>query len=196
MELDYKEGQTPLEEEEKQGLLIKSISTHGELNELEQLNIQKAVAWTLERKFNAQTILTEQFIKRVHQKMFGDVWAWAGQFRKSEKNIGVSWIKIAIELKYLLDNTQFWIENNTFPPDEIAIRFKHQLVSIHCFPNGNGRHSRLMADILIESVFSKNVFSWGYVNMTAPNETRRKYILALRAADKGDFEALIEFVRN
>lgn len=196
MELDYKDGQTPLEEEEKHGLLIKSISTHGELNELEQLNIQKAVAWTLERKFKTQTILTEQFIKRVHQKMFGDVWVWAGKFRKSEKNIGVSWIKVAIELKYLLDNTQFWIENNTFPPDEIAIRFKHQLVSIHCFPNGNGRHSRLMADVLIESVFGENVFSWGYINMTAPNETRQKYILALRAADKGDVRGLIEFARG
>ena len=162
LELEYQDGQTPLDEDEKEGLLIKTVTTHGELDEHEQLNIEKAVKWTIQRKLKPEKILTEEFIKILHKKMFGKVWAWAGKFRKSEKNIGVEWIKIGIELKYLIDDTKYWIENKTYPPDEIAIRFKHRLVNIHCFPNGNGRHSRIMADIIIESIFGKDVFTWNH----------------------------------
>lgn len=196
LELDYIEGQSPLEEEEKEGLLIKTVSTQRELDELEQLNIEKAVAWTISKKFRPATIFTEQFIKKVHKQMFGDVWKWAGSFRKSEKNIGVEWIKIAVELKYLLDDIKYWIAKETYPPDEIAIRFKHRLVKIHCFPNGNGRHSRLMADIIIESVFNKDVFPWHSSNMVKPDETRKQYIAAIRAGDNGNIRPLIEFARN
>jgi Fic-DOC domain mobile mystery protein B len=101
-----------------------------------------------------------------------------------------------VELKYLLDDTKYWIANETYPPDEIAIRFKHRLVKIHCFPNGNGRHSRLMADIIIESVFDKEVFSWHSSNMVKPDETRMRYIAAIRAGDNGNIQPLIEFARN
>lgn len=196
LKLEYEEGQTPLSEEEKEGLLIKGITTHEELDEHEQLNIEKAIAWTIQRKFTSDKILTAQFVKNLHKKMFSDVWAWAGVFRKSEKNIGIEWIKIGIELKYLLDDTKYWIENKTYSPAEIAIRFKHKLVSIHCFPNGNGRHSRIMADIIIESVFGQDVFSWHYSDMVKADETRKKYILAMRAGDKGNINPLLEFAQN
>jgi len=196
MELEYVDGQTPLSEEEKEGLLIKTITTHEELDEHEQLNIERAVAWTIQSKFKTDKILTEQFIKTLHKKMFSDVWAWAGSFRKSEKNLGVEWINIATELKYLLDDTIYWIENSVYPPDETAIRFKHRLVNIHCFSNGNGRHSRLMADIIIESVYGKNVFSWHGSNMVKPDETRKIYIAAIREGDNGNIKPLLEFARN
>lgn len=117
--------------------------TKGELNEFEQLNIEKALVWTLQLKLDVDQILNERFIKTFHKKMFGDVWKWAGRFRQSEKNIGVHWFEIGLELKKLRDDTKYWIENNTFSPEEIAIRFKHRIVSIHCFSYGNGRHSRL-----------------------------------------------------
>ena len=189
LNLEYKDGQTPLNEDEKKGLLINTISTHGELDEHEQLNIEKAVEWTIQTKFKQNKILTEQFIKNLHKQMFGSVWAWAGEFRKSEKNIG-------IELKYLLDDTNYWIDNKTFPPDEIAIRFKHRLVNIHCFANGNGRHSRLMADIIIESVFDKDLFSWNHSNMVKADETRKKYIDAIKEADNGNINPLLDFARK
>ncbi len=64
---------------------------------------------------------------------------------------------ISVELKHLLDDTQFWIDHTTYPPDEIAVRFKHRIVSIHCFPNGNGRHTRLMGDIIVEKIFKRPV---------------------------------------
>ncbi len=196
LNLDYQDGQTPLNEDEKKGLLINTITTHGELDEHEQLNIEKAVEWTIQTKFKQNKILTEQFIKTLHKQMFGDVWSWAGEFRRSEKNIGVEWIKIGIELKNLLDDTIYWIENKTFLPDEITIRFKHRLVNIHCFANGNGRHSRLMADIIIESVFEKDLFTWNHSNMVRADETRKKYIDAIKEADNGNIYPLLDFARK
>ena len=101
-----------------------------------------------------------------------------------------------MELKNLLDDATYWVANNTYAPEEIAIRFKHRLVSIHCFPNGNGRHSRIMADIIMESIFNKDIFSWHQSNMVKPDETRKKYIRALREADNGNVEPLILFAKN
>lgn len=196
IEFVCEEGQTPLNDEEKEGILIKSITTHGELDEHEQLNIEKAIEWIIGLKLEKERILTEEFIKTLHKKMLGKVWRWAGEFRRSEKNIGVKWINIGIDLRTLLDDTKFWIENKTFPPDEIAIRFKHRLVNIHCFPNGNGRHSRIMADIIIESVFGETIFTWNHSNMVKANETRAEYIKSIREADKGNIKRLINFART
>lgn len=196
LELEYEDAQTPLSEEEKDGLLIKSITTHAELNEHEQLNIEQAVKWIIERKLKKDKILTEDFIRTLHKKMFGNVWSWAGEFRKSEKNIGVKWINIGVDLKILLNDTKYWIENETYSPDEIAIRFKHRLVNIHCFPNGNGRHSRIMADIIIESIFKNKVFTWNHSNMVKADDTRKNYINAIREGDKGNIGPLITFARE
>ena len=196
LEFDYKDGQTPLDDDEKEGLKIKSITTQGELDEFEQLNIEKAVEWTIHTKLRPEKILTEKFIKDLHKRMYSDVWKWAGEFRKTEKNIGIPWTKIGIELKILLDDSKYWIDNKTFPPEEIAIRFKHRIVSIHCFPNGNGRHSRMMADIIMESIFGEEIFSWHQSNMVKANETRKKYISYLKEADNGNYNNLIEFAKN
>lgn len=196
LDFNYKYGQTPLDQEEKEGLKIKSITTQGELDEFEQLNIEKAVEWTIHTRLKAEKILTEKFVKDLHKRMYGDVWKWAGELRKTEKNIGIPWTQIGIELKNLLDDTAYWIENQTFSAEEIAIRFKHRIVSIHCFPNGNGRHSRLMADIIMESIFGNEIFSWNQSNMVKADETRKRYIQALQKADNGHIAPLIEFAMN
>lgn len=128
LELVYIKGQTPLEEEEKVELKIKTISTRGELNEFEQANIEKAIEWSLKSTPNKEKILTVTFIKGVHKKMFSEVWGWAGEFRKTNKNIGVDKYQIEIELAKLMDDCKFWIENKSFSKDEIAIRFKHRIV--------------------------------------------------------------------
>lgn len=125
--------------------------------------------------------------------MFGDVWGWAGKIRKSNKNIGVDKFQIPLLLNQLIENCKFWIEYKTFSEDEIAMRFKHEIVSIHVFPNGNGRHSRLMEDIIIKHIFKKPIFSWGYSNLLYPSNTRDTYIKALRDADQGNFKTLIDF---
>jgi Fic-DOC domain mobile mystery protein B len=196
LDLQYNEGQTPLDEEEKEGLKIKSITTQRELDEFEQLNIEKAVEWTIHTSLTSEKILTEKFIKDLHKKMYGDVWKWAGEFRKTNKNIGINWPLIGLELKNLLDDTNYWIEHKTYSPEEIAIRFKHRMVAIHCFPNGNGRHSRLMADVMIEAIFGKEIFSWHTSNMVKADETRKKYISALKEADNGNISPLLTFAQN
>jgi Fic-DOC domain mobile mystery protein B len=195
LSLEYNEGQTPLDEDEKEGL-IPSITTREELDVLEHHNIQQAMLWVYKMKTTQEQILTEVFVKRLHKRMYNAVWQWVGQFRKTDKNLGVAWWQINIELKQLLDDTHYWINNKIFDEDEIAIRFKHRLVSIHCFPNGNGRHSRLMADIMISKIFKHSVFSWGAKNLTEANLARQAYIKALQKADRNSYSALIEFART
>jgi Fic-DOC domain mobile mystery protein B len=196
LSLTYDDGQTPLDEQEKEGLKIRFITTQGQLDEFEQLNIEKAIEWTIHTNLKQDRILTEKFVKDLHQKMYGDVWKWAGKFRTSEKNLGIHCVSIGVELRNLLEDTKYWIENNTYSPDEIAIRFKHRIVSIHCFPNGNGRHSRLMADIIIESIFNEGIFTWHQSNMVKADKTREKYIKALKEADNGSIKSLLEFAKN
>ena len=129
-------------------------------------------------------------------RMYGDVWKWAGKYRTSEKNIGIKSYLVAVELNQLLDDALFWHENNTYDPDELAIQFKHRLVSIHCFANGNGRHSRLMADLIIEKLYNSKFFSWGSANLVKATEARNNYIQAVRKADNNDIQPLIAFAKS
>jgi Fic-DOC domain mobile mystery protein B len=196
LNIEYIEGQTPLDEDEKEGLLIKTVSTRGELDEFEQLNIQSAIEWSIRTKVEKKLFMTEDFLLLVHKKMFGHVWAWAGTKRKSNKNIGVDKTQISIEIRKLLDDCNFWIDNKSFGDEEIAIRFSHRLVKIHLFSNGNGRHSRLIADIMISKIFNKPVFSWGRSDLSKRNPIRKKYLDAIYNADNGNYEPLIEFAKK
>ena len=196
LDLEYIDGQTPIGEDEKEGLRIETISTKAELDEFEQLNIEEAMQWLVGKKFAPSAIFTEKFICDIHRRMFGNVWKWAGEFRKTNKNLGVDKLLIPVQLKMLCDDALYWIDHKTYPPDEIAIRFKHRLVSIHCFPNGNGRHSRLMADIIVEKVFRKNVFTWGTNNLSGSGQTRTDYLKAVKQADLGNYKPLLDFARS
>jgi len=196
LNLEYDNGQTLIDEEEKEGLKIKSISNRKELDEFEQVNIQKAVKWSLSNNFAVDKILTEDFIKLLHKKMFDEVWKWAGGYRTSNKNIGVDKFEIGIELKNLLDDARLWYSDEVFTQEEFTIRLKHRLVKIHLFPNGNGRHSRLFADIIITKIFALPVFSWGNKNLTTISDVRSQYISALKTADEGDYLKLIKFSRS
>jgi Fic-DOC domain mobile mystery protein B len=194
-QFDNPPGATPLEQEELEGLKIKSITTRGELDRWEQTNIGSAMEW-LEKRKKKTLILNEEFVRKLHVQMFGKVWNWAGTFRNTNKNIGVDKYQIGIELRNLLDDVNFWINNKTYEPDEIAARFHHRLVAIHCFPNGNGRHARLLADTVLIDVFNLKPFTWGNGDLTGANDVRTQYIDALRAADRHDYELLKKFVRN
>lgn len=196
LKIEYIDGQTPLDEEESEGLRIATISTRGELDEFEQQNIEKAIEWTLARTFKAEKIMTEEFVRELHHKMFGGVWKWAGEFRRSNKNIGCDWEHVSIQLKQLNDDSNYWLQNKTYTEEEIAIRYKHRIVNIHCFPNGNGRHSRLMADIIVEHIFGKKVFTWGGKNLNKKGVARANYLNAIRQADKGIIMPLLKFAKT
>lgn len=193
LDLIYNDGQTPLDEDEKEGLLIQSIATRGELDEFEQQNIEDAIQWSLTRKFKSERILSESFIKELHKRMYKNVWRWAGEYRKTNKNIGVDKLDIPVALRSLIDDASYWLKHNVYEPAEFAIRFKHRLVSIHCFPNGNGRHSRMIADIIVEKIFQQTVFSWGGASLSEDMDIRAQYLKAIRKADIGDFELLLKF---
>jgi Fic-DOC domain mobile mystery protein B len=190
------EGQTPLDEDEREGLLIPSILTRSDLNIFEQQNIEEALQWLIGRRMSASEVFENAFTCRLHRLMFGHVWKWAGKFRKTEKNIGIDPIHIPIELKKLNDDASYWFHHSTFSPEETAIRYKHRLVSIHCFANGNGRHSRLTADIIIGDIYKQELFTWGTNRLDGPGEQRKNYLAAIRAADRGDIKPLIAFARS
>lgn len=152
--------------------------------------------WVFGKKFKAKDVFTEKFICNLHKRMYGHVWAWAGDFRKTNKNIGIDKFQIPMSLKVLCDDALYWIENQIYGPDEIAIRFKHRIVSIHCFPNGNGRHSRMMGDIIIEKIFDQEPFSWGAVNLSKANDSRAAYLKAVKQADQGNYQPLLDFARS
>jgi len=186
------DGGTGLTEEEREGLIPSYITLRSELNEAEQANILEAEEWAFARK---RDLLEEKFLNNLHKRMYGNVWRWAGQYRTTGKNIGIDAYRIPTELRQLLDDCRYWIENRTHKPDEVAARFHHRLVLIHCYPNGNGRHARLAADLLLK-LMGQDRFSWGGKNLVDIGETREGYIAALQAADKHDIGPLLQFVRS
>ena len=196
LDLEYTNGKTPLDEDEKEELLIKSITTHGELDEFEQQHIERAMLWLKSKKLNAEEILSEEFVRELHRRMYAGVWKWAGTFRKTDKNIGIDKHQIPAALKQLLDDCLYWIQHHSYPGEAIAIRLKHRMVHIHCFANGNGRHSRLMADVMMEKLFHLSLFTWGAADITKRSDTRSAYISALKKADAGDYGDLLIFAKS
>ncbi len=194
---EYPEGATPLSSNETDGLISKHISTQKELNEVEQANILEARKWLAGKK--PKDLLTDTFVRKLHKRMFKDVWKWAGEYRLTEKNIGVDPLQVPIQIAQLCKNTSYWIENKSFGWDELAARFHHRLVSIHAFPNGNGRHAREIADLLLLTNGQK-AFSWGDADrglgIGQTGDHRTAYLKALRDADKNRFDKLLQFVRG
>ena len=187
------DGATPLDPDERDGLKFRHVTTRGELDQLEQANIEDGLAWLARRR--RTDILTDKFVRDLHRRLFGDVWKWAGRFRQTEKNIGIDPLHIPVQLRMLLDDARYWSEHGTYAPLEAAARFHHRMVQIHPFPNGNGRHARIAADLYLEERFGHAPVDWaaGH-NLQITNERRAQYITALRAADAGNPGPLLAFV--
>lgn len=189
------EGATPLDPDEMEGLKFKHISTRADLDEIEQANIVQGLRWlALQRGGN---ILKSDFVCKVHTQLFGDIWKWAGSYRLTEKNIGIDPVQISVQLRYLLDDARYWAENKTYAPLEAAARFHHRMVQIHPFPNGNGRHARISADMYLEQYFNHLPIEWANgFDLQANNDRRSDYLTALRTADAGNFDLLLKFTRS
>jgi Fic-DOC domain mobile mystery protein B len=190
------EDATPLEAEEREQLLQTWITSRADLNIAEQENIIDGTAWARGRRSRRPVdMLNPDFAVMLHKQMFGDVWKWAGTYRTTARNIGIDAYRIGPEVAQLMSDAQYWVENKAYQSDEIAVRFHHRLVAIHPFPNGNGRHSRLMSDLLIERLGGAS-FTWGGGSLTDTGELRRRYVDALRAADNHDVGPLLKFARS
>jgi Fic-DOC domain mobile mystery protein B len=194
VKLDEHDGQTPHDPDERAGLKPDHLTTMAELNDWEQENILRAVQWV--KKVRSPDVLSEGFCRTLHRKMFDQTWDWAGTFRRTDKNIGCDWTQIGMRLEQVLGNTRWWVNNATFGTDEIAARFHRDLVWVHPFPNGNGRHARMMADALLNRMGQRQ-FTWGSAgNLVAVIEARTRYLAALRVADHGDYGPLLAFARS
>ena len=187
-------GNTPLSTEELADL-IPSLATKEELNEWERENILQAREWATRDRTSPNDMVSDKYIRILHQKMFDQTWKWAGQYRRTEKNIGVPFHEIPERLGVLVGDVRYWIVHSTFSSDEIAVRFHYRLVSIHPFPNGNGRHARLISDILAMKL-GRPPFTWGSTDLIRQGEARAKYLGTIRAADNGDIRSLLEFARS
>lgn len=186
------DGSTPLTDEEREGLKLSYVTNRAELNAAEQANILQAEAWAFKRN---NKVLNRDFLNDLHGRMFGNVWKWAGKYRTTGKSVGVNAYRIETDLQQLIDDSAYWIKLSSYEPDEIAARFHHRLVYLHPYSNGNGRHSRLAADLLLE-LMDRPRFTWGSESLANPGEVRQAYIGALRAADRHDYGPLMEFVRS
>jgi len=194
-------GATPLDPDEAEGLLQVHIETRRELNEAEEANIAAGFTWAVAR-LKRRDPLSEDFVFELHRRMFGKVWAWAGQPRMTAKNIGVSSWEIRPAIRDLLEDARLWRTAwkegmPGYPLMEIAVRLHHRLVAIHPFPNGNGRHARMMADLLMLHA-GQAPASWGrgMGTLLSTGELRDRYITALRTADRGDLGPLLKFARS
>ena len=187
-------GKTPLSPEELEDL-IPNLATKEELNEWERENILLARQWAMEDRTSPSEMASDEYVRKLHLKMFDATWKWAAQYRRTEKNIGVPPNEIRERLATLLGDVRYWIEHNTYPSDEIAVRFHHRLVFIHPFPNGNGRHARLIADILVIKL-GRPTFTWGAVDLIKAGEARTRYLECVQLADDGNMQPLLEFARS
>ncbi len=184
--LDYPPGATPVDADEASALIPGHITTREDLNEWEQANIATATVWV--RRTSADSFLPET-VTGLHRRMFDRTWEWAGEFRNSDKNIGVPKEQIGEELKKLLDDGRYWLEHETYPAREAALRLHHRMVWVHPFPDGNGRHARLWVDLVVRQA-SGPAIAWGG-RLGQAGAMRRQYIAALEAADKGDYAPLL-----
>lgn len=191
--LDHPEGATPLDPDEADGLIPEHISTQGELNQWEQQNILEGERWAFGRRH--PEILVPAFLRELHKRMFGQTWKWAGKYRTSGKNIGIESTSIAPAIKDLCEDVKTQLASKVWPVDEIAARMHHRLTLIHPFPNGNGRFSRTMTDLMLVANGAER-FSWGAGDLAAKGQIRQQYLEALRAADGKDYSKLLAFVRS
>jgi Fic-DOC domain mobile mystery protein B len=187
-------GNTPLSAGELADL-IPNLATKEELNEWERENILVARKWAIRDRSNSIEIASDEYVRKLHKKMFDQTWKWAGEYRRAEKNIGVPFHEIRERLMALLADVRYWIANATYSPDEAAIRFHHRLVLIHLFPNGNGRHARLIADVLAIKL-ERRAFTWGSLSLLKQGDARSGYLEGLRIADDGDIHPLLKFSRS
>jgi Fic-DOC domain mobile mystery protein B len=187
-------GATPLSDEDLQGLRIPSVTTHGELNEAEAANIIRGQEWALRaRTARLPDLLSDRFMQRLHLTMFGDVWRWAGKYRLKDTNIGVPAHEIREHLRNVYADARAWLEHDVYSPEEFAARLHYRIATVHPFPNGNGRHARMVAHVVLVRHFKRDPLPWGNSALYAADAARQAYITALVAADNNDFAPLLTF---
>lgn len=171
------------------------VATNNELNELEALNIADAFAWADDQTWQTADFFTQHVLREIHAKMFDQVWVWAGTYRSREVNIGnCPPEEISTRLEQVLGNLSYQSENGRSAHD-VCTALHHCIAQIHPFPNGNGRHARLVARLLAQTMgLERSSLTWGSTEYADEDTRKAAYISSLRAADDGDFGPLKSFI--
>lgn len=183
---------TPLDDISGLKLSKSKSYTLKEIYEKEAQNIANAtIKYLSAPPSKKEAPFTYEWLLKLHEEMFGDVWDWAGKLRQVELSIGIKAYLVAAELKKLSDDIEFWSKNKTFDVYETATRIHHRAVQIHPFKNGNGRWSRMLANIYLRQNGLMPV-KWQEDLLASENPKRNEYIHALKKADNSNFTDLIE----
>jgi len=185
---------TDIDPDDLEGL-IPRITTQAELDEYEQQNILAARLWIHTAKRLCDDYPSPKSLCRLHRRMFDRTWNWAGAYRTSLKNMGIVPEGIPEAVALLCGDVQAWKTYESYTAMEQAARFHHRLVQIHPFRNGNGRHARLAADVLMMCRGDRPL-QWGPRDPHASGDHRSWYIEALRAADAHDYGPLLAYLER
>ncbi len=187
-------GETPIDD--ISGLKIKGITTRKELSFFEIENLRRAqYKYFTKRPTRRSAPFDLSWALRLHKEMLGDVWDWAGSFRHTDKNIGDHWEHVETKLENLLNDLAYWHEHATMPMLDQAVVLHHRAVSIHPFENGNGRWSRLLANIWLAQ-HDHPLTAWPEDHVGGESTIRMEYIDCLHKADAGDLGPLTELHRR
>lgn len=181
-------GRTSLTVQDLQGLKLPFVKTRAQLSAVEGPNIVSGKQATLtSRKSRVPNMLSVEYLRELHSRMFNDVWDWAAQIPSTELQnefaASVPGIRPQLSILYA-DAIEYWLNDKRMTPEEFAVRVHHRVVKIHPFRNGNGRHSRLLADLLLSENFGLETFTWGgSAQLGAGDLYRQPYLEGLKAAD-------------
>jgi len=194
MRIEYPDGATPLDEDYRQDL-IPDIQLQAELNEFEQKNIVEALMWASHNSRFSKVLLSSQGLCELHRRMFDSTWRWAGRYRRRDTTIGIAWHQIPENIVLICQDAEYWVANHVYDWNELVVRFHHRLVTIHPFPNGNGRHARLVANLML-GYNGQPVLPWGGAHLEKKGKARSEYISALQEADRFSYDRLICFASS
>jgi len=186
------DGATPIDD--ASGLNQRQIRTIPELNEAEALNIVAAEEWI--RDGRVGNVFQLGFYRGLHRRMLGDVWDWAGEFRVTNPNIGVPYHEAPMRLQQASLDFEAQFEADVVPFLEFIANYHHRLVWVHPFKNGNGRWARLACDVVAIRLRKEAPIVWATGDLVLASQERTRYIAALRAADQGDNQPLIEYLTD
>jgi Fic-DOC domain mobile mystery protein B len=194
---DHDPGSTPIDPDERENLIPDTITTRKQLNQYEQTNIIAAMEWLSPWRIKRRDPCDDLFVCELHRRMFGEVWKWAGKYRLRDTKPGIDPKLIPPELRQQLEKVKCWRQNKVYEPDEIAVRLHYLTVHIHPFSNGNGRLTRLLADILLQKM-GHQPFTWGSKNLQTKGPDRNEYLRAIRLIDmdRDDIGPLLKFARS
>ncbi len=202
MPLTPEYGETPVDDDEAQALTPEILEQLGQsVSKADIFAIEQAieaevtantVVKIIEGDLGLSDLLADFFIRDLHRQLYGDIWTWAGKYRQRELNIGIAPESIAAELRTSLQNMLYRFEHTAdWDARQFGIAVHAETVRIHPFTDGNGRTTRLLANLIFlaaQDGEQLQEYDW--------DMDKDAYISLLRAYDQDrDPRRLADFVR-